>query len=46
MWSQNYNIVEKHLGSAIESGDFKASGIKLLVGYWIDQLKLLTKIAE
>ena len=36
----------KHLGAAIGSEDFKVLYIKLLVDNWIDQLNLLSKIAE
>ena len=37
---------KKHLGAAIGSEDFKASYVKSLADNWIDQLNLLSKIAE
>ena len=37
---------KKHLGAAIGSEDCKASYVKSLVDNWIDQLNVLSKIAE
>ena len=37
---------KKHLGAAIGSEDFKASYVKSPRDNWIDQLNLLSKIAE
>ena len=37
---------KKHFRAAIASENFKASCIKLLVSNWIDQLKILPKLAK
>ena len=38
--------MEKYLGAAIESDDFKTSCLKSLVDNWIDELNLLRKISK